>query len=72
MIPISAALMLMLSASVSVGSASQPTQRTDEVVFHAAHYAPKPGELFIGAFLRFTPPHDLRLFSLSCTVHLGG
>jgi hypothetical protein len=63
---------MALAAATAGSSAARPRALSDEVVFTAARQAPRPEQLFFGAFLRFTQPHDIRVFSLTCTAHLGG
>jgi hypothetical protein len=66
----------LIAATVGAGanaSTGRPLDASDEiVVFHAAHYSPRPGSIFFGAFLRFTQPDQIRVFSLTCIAHVGG
>jgi hypothetical protein len=65
-------LVTALFATTPGGTAERPLSVGDDVIFSAARSAPRPGQLFFGAVLRFTRPPEIRIFSVTCTAHLGG
>lgn len=65
-------IVVAMLGATPADSAARLRALDDDVVFTTTRQSPRPGQVFFGVFLRFTQPHDLRVFSLTCTAHLGG